>query len=89
MNEPAYRKKFQKFVIGLAKGKNVNRVSAGDLSTVRGEEIYRVFKRYMGLKKKEDLERLESQWHNYVMEKLKLVSPMIIPGTARVPRAMI
>lgn len=75
MSDPGYRKKFQKFVIGLAKGKDVKRGFSQNLRTVQGEEIYRVFKRYMGLKKEEDIKALEGEWHTYVKEKLKFVSP--------------
>jgi len=74
MNDPRYQKKFQKFVIGLAKGKDVDRISAGDLEMVRGTEIYRAFKKYMGLKKEEDVTRLEEEWYEYVIKELELVS---------------
>jgi tetratricopeptide (TPR) repeat protein len=75
MSDPRYQKKFQKFVIDLAKGKDIRRDTYGGLKIVRGEEIFRVFKKHLGLKSKEDLEWLEGEWHTYVKEKLKLVSP--------------
>jgi len=74
MNQPRYQKKFQKFVVSLAKDKNVRREMMGNLKTVRGEEIYRVFRYYMGLKKEEDVKALESEWHGYIEENLQLVT---------------
>lgn len=75
MNHPKYQKKFQKFVIGLAKGKDVDRVRAGgNLETVRGIEILRIFKKYMGIKKQKDFDRLEIEWHSYLEECLQLAS---------------
>jgi len=76
MNNSKYKKKFQKFAIGLAKGKDVERIAAGrGLKAVKGEEILRAFKKYMGLKKDQDLQRLETEWLAYVKDKLKLVTP--------------
>jgi tetratricopeptide (TPR) repeat protein len=75
MNDSRYTKKFQKFAISLAKDKKVKRTTSRGLTTVRGDEIFRTFKRFLGLKKKEDVARLENAWHNYVAEKLKLVTP--------------
>lgn len=76
MNDSKYKKKFQKFVTSLAKDKNVERVGhLGRLKTVRGSEVFKTFKKCMGIKKAEDLEKLEAEWHDYVKEKLELVTP--------------
>jgi tetratricopeptide (TPR) repeat protein len=75
MSDPKYQKKFQKFAVGLARGKDVDRISTRGLKTVRGEEILRYFKKQLGVKKKEDFKWLEDEWQNYVKEKLKLITP--------------
>ncbi len=75
MNDSKYKKKFQKFAIALAKARDVERVRSGmNLKTVRGEEILRAFKSYMKLGSEEDFKALESEWHSYVKDDLKLTT---------------
>ena len=64
METPKYASKFQKFYVGLAKGKDVERVpSQGTMRTVQGPEILRVFKKYMGV---DDIPALEKEWYEYI-----------------------
>ncbi len=76
MNHKKHEKSFQKFFIGLAKGKDVKREQFSfGLKTVRPEEIWNAFKKYHGLRSDEDVEKLEKEWHEYVQNQLKLISP--------------
>jgi len=75
MDHPTYEKRFKKFVIGLARSKEVKRTHRGNLKQVAGEEILRFFKKTLGLTKIEDFLALEEEWHDYVTEKLKLITP--------------
>jgi len=71
MNDKRHRKKFEKFVKGLVAGKGVKQVGGiGSLKTVKGAEVYRYFRHVMGLKKDEQFEALEEEWHLYVRDTL-------------------
>ncbi len=75
MSDKRYQKKFVKFVKDLVAGKGVKHVpSMGRMKTVRGDEVFAHFKRSLGIKKQEDLEALEKEWHEYVTEELKFVT---------------
>ncbi len=76
MHNSKYEKKFKKFVLGLAKDKDVRRESMGlgSLRTVRGKEIWRLFKKHLGLKTDEDVAELEKEWHTYLNEDLQFDS---------------
>lgn len=75
MNDSRYQKKFQKFVIALGKDRDVDRVETMNQEIIRGPEVYRVFRKCLGLKKDADVQDLEKEWLAYVREKLELVSP--------------
>ena len=75
MNDARYQKKFVKFVKDLVAGKGVKQVTnMGTMKTVEADEVFEHFKRSLGLKKQEDLEELEKEWHEYVTEELKFVT---------------
>ena len=71
METPAYGKKFRAFYVALARGKDVQRSSDGDFTTVQGGQIVSAFKKYMGL---EDLAALEKEWYEYINTKLKVTT---------------
>lgn len=79
MNDKRYAKGFQKFVMGLANDKGIkrerNQYGKDNLKTVKGPEILRAFKQYLGLKKESDFRNLEREWHAYVIDKLDLITP--------------
>jgi len=72
MHSKAYSKKFQKFFLALAHAKDVKREAMGfkALKGVRAEEVYRVFRKYLGLRSDKDVQKMEAQWHDYVKNKL-------------------
>lgn len=76
MSDKKNAKRFQSFVLELAKGKGVQRESMGfgTLRTVRGPELLRVFKDELGLRDDEDFTQLEADWHAYVRDNLDFVS---------------
>ncbi|MEM7307782.1 MAG: hypothetical protein AAF682_13975 [Planctomycetota bacterium] len=75
MNDKRHAKKFQKFFVALAKGKDVRREDRGmGLKTVRGPEVWRAFRDYLGLRDDEDVVELQQKWHAYVQDKLELTS---------------
>lgn len=76
METPKYQKKFKKFVLGLAKDKDVKRFSMGlkNLRSVRGQEVWRLFRKHMGLKTDEKVQELEAEWHQYIKEELQFDS---------------
>ena len=91
MNDKRYRKKFEKFVKGLVAGKGVRHVGGiGSLKTVKGAEVYRYFRHVMGLKKDEQFDALEEEWHLYVRDTLQTTSTRGLEkaaqGAARVGR---
>lgn len=78
MNDARYQPKFQKFVFTLARGKGVLRESMGvaNLKTVKGEEVYRVFREELGLKDAAAVKSLEQEWHAFV----KKLAPTSLGG---------
>ncbi len=73
METPKYEKKFKKFVLGLAKDKDVSRFSLGlgSLRSVRGKEVWRLFRKHLKLKTDEDVDKLEAEWYAYIQEELQ------------------
>ncbi len=76
MNHKQYRKKYEKFVKGMVSGKGVDHVREGpnNMETVRTEDMWNYFKEVFHLRDEEDVKALESEWHTYVKENLKLVT---------------
>lgn len=76
MNDPRYKEKFPKFVVALAKGKDVERhsIHVDNLYTAKGDEVMRVFMKEHGIKDANALRQLESEWHQYVDTKVKVES---------------
>lgn len=76
MNDPRYKDKFPKFMVALAKGKDVKRegIVVDNLYTMKADEVMRVFMRELGLKDPAALRKLEDEWHEYVDTKLKVDS---------------
>ncbi|MFQ5748519.1 MAG: hypothetical protein ACE5H3_03560 [Planctomycetota bacterium] len=72
MHSKAYSKKFQKFFLALAHAKDVKREAMGfkALKTVTSEEVFRAFRKYLGLRRDKDVRKMEAQWHDYVKNKL-------------------
>lgn len=92
MSTPAYQSKFEKFVIALPTGKDVKREGgqAGSdyLKTVPAEEVWRVFQKYMGLEKPEQVQALQGEWYAYIKSNLKLVSARGFEEAARSASSM-
>jgi tetratricopeptide (TPR) repeat protein len=76
MNDSRYEKKFRKFYTGLANDKKVSRVAVGvdNLKTVRQEDVKAVLLDYLDVDTEEEFLQLESDWHAYVREELKVTS---------------
>jgi len=73
VKNPKYAKKFQKFVKALVSGRGVKRTAGyGTRKTVKGDEVWRVFKKSMGLKNDAAVKAFEESWHRYVENDLKL-----------------
>ncbi|MBK7644169.1 MAG: hypothetical protein IPJ19_14170 [Planctomycetes bacterium] len=70
MNDPRYQPKFQKFVFTLARGKGVLREPMGiaNLQTVKGEEVFRIFREELGLKDVAAVKNLEREWYAYIQK---------------------
>lgn len=87
MSTPAYSKKFREFVNALPAGKDVKRegsqVGSEYLKTVEGKEVWRVFQKYLGLEKPEQVEALQGEWYAYIKSNLKLVSARGFEEAAR------
>lgn len=67
MNQKGLDSKFQKFVLGLVKDKDVVRVpGAHGSTTVEAGEVLKAFRRFLDLDKDEALAALEQRWHAYV-----------------------
>ena len=87
MNDKRYRKKFEKWVLALARSKNIERVVAGNgKTTVKGAEVLRSFMKYHGVKSMDALATLEKEWHAYVTDKLDFVSGRGLAMAARSAR---
>jgi tetratricopeptide (TPR) repeat protein len=75
MNSSKLKSKFEKYVKTLVHGRGVKRDDRGaGMVTVHGPENWRIFKKVMGLKKSADVQKLQTQWHNYVKVTLKVTS---------------
>ena len=76
MNDPRYATKFQKFVVALAKDKDVKRepFPRDGLYTSNGREVARVFRKELGIKDADAMKKLEAEWLEYVQSKLKVVT---------------
>lgn len=76
MKDTRYAKKFQRFVETLPSGKGIQREDMGrdNLRTVRGEEVWKVFRAEMGLKTDEQVAALEKEWHEFIDKKLQVES---------------
>ena len=90
MSEPSTRKLFEKFYLGLARARDIDRRHVSALkntkfSYVEGEDMMAAFRRYMRIKKDEDLWELERRWHQYVKE-LDVVSSRGLARAADVAR---
>lgn len=87
MNDKRYRKKFEKWVLALAKAKGIERVPQGaGKTTVPPEEVLRTFMAYLGIRNMDDLAELEKEWHAYVKENLTFVSGRGLEMAARAAR---
>ncbi len=76
MNQPRYAKKFQRFVVGLVNGADVERQQTGlqGLSELKDGEVLRTFMKQLDLKGKEGLKKLEDEWYAYITTELKAVT---------------
>jgi tetratricopeptide (TPR) repeat protein len=87
MHHPQYEKKFQKFVVSLCKGDGIRRelVSFGpdNLRVARGDDVWALFKKELGLRDPEDVTALEAAWHAYVEDELETTSPQGKADAAR------
>lgn len=69
MHDPRHSKKFQKFFLALASGRDVRREEGPfGLRTVAPEAVYEAFCSYLGLRTEDDVRALEKDWHAYVGE---------------------
>lgn len=68
METPKYRPKFLKLYRALPDAKDIARTTEGDYSTVKGEEMLKAFKKYLGV---EDLAALEKEWWDHIDKRLK------------------
>jgi hypothetical protein len=75
MNDPRYAAKFQKFFLNLPDAKKVERITVnGSMWTISQADVMTVFARELGLKDADAVRRLDAEWHDYIDEKLKLVT---------------
>lgn len=79
MSREDTRKDFEKFFLALARGKDVQREgrSIGHkirYARVEGDEMLRLFRKHMGLRKDSDLAELETAWHRFVENELDVVT---------------
>ena len=76
MNNKKYEKSFTRWVVALAKAKDIERVPQGNgsLVTVRGVEVWRSFKKYLGLDSDDKVKAFEAEWHEYVKNDLQITS---------------
>jgi len=70
LSTPKYEKKFRKFYVALGKAKGIRRVARGmGTTTVRGDELVRVLKKYLRIK---DIDALQAEWYEYIERALTL-----------------
>ncbi len=76
MTEKKYRKKFESFVMALANGRDVRRVPMGfgNLKTVEGPEVWKTFRKYLGLRNDAAVRKLQKAWYDYIDRKLQITS---------------
>lgn len=75
MNTPAYKDKFVKFFLSLPEAKGVEHQDAGwGEHTLKQEDVLTVFMRELGIKDATALRKMEVDWHDYVTERLELVT---------------
>lgn len=76
MNDPRYADKFQKFFFALSKTRDAKRekMSVDNLSTMKQDEVWRLFRSELGLKDADLVRKLEVDWYNYIDKKLELVT---------------
>ncbi len=90
MSRPETAKKFESFYLGLARGRGVARegisIYKGSFERVEGEEVLAYFRKEMGLKKDSDLRALETAWHDYVQDELKVTSSRGLARAAQMAR---
>ncbi len=90
MSKPETAKKFESFYLGLARSRSVAREGVSSFKrsfeSVEGAEILAAFRKEMGLKKDTDLRALETQWHDYVQDELKVSSSRGLARAAQMAR---
>lgn len=79
LESPEYRPSFLKFFKALAEDQKVERYGeqygpTARLQTITGEEMLATFKRYMKLRKDEELEALQKEWYDYVQSELAVTT---------------
>jgi tetratricopeptide (TPR) repeat protein len=75
MSDARYTPKFQRFFFALPDAKGVQRQRiANGLYTIDQQDVWTVFTRELGLKDAAAVRKLEVEWHDYVDQKLKLVT---------------
>ena len=84
MGDSGMRKKFEKFVKTLVKGKRVKRhpTHAG-MTSVSQKEVWNQFKIAMGLKNPDQVAAMEKAWHAYIDNDLKVTSSRGLEQAAR------
>lgn len=77
MNDTRYADKFQKFFLSLSKNREAKREQMGvdGLSTMKQDEVWRIFRLELGLKDSDSVRKLQAQWYDYIDTKLALVTP--------------
>jgi len=70
LSTPKYAKNFKRFYLALGRAKGIRRVQRGmGQTTVTGEELVRVFKKYLKVK---DIEALQKEWYDYIEKSLTM-----------------
>jgi len=76
MNDTRYADKFQKFFFALSKSRDAKRekMDVDNLSTMKQDEVWKLFRVELGLKDAGAVRKLETDWYNYIDQKLVLVT---------------
>jgi hypothetical protein len=75
MSDPKYAPKFQKFFFALPEAKGVQRTSAPyGMYSIKQADVFTIFQREMGLKDASAVRKLNAEWQDDVLSKLKQVS---------------
>ena len=70
LSTPRYQKNFKKFYLALGRAKGIRRVQRGmGATTVTGDELVRVFKKYLKVK---DIDALQKEWYEYIEKSLTM-----------------